>query len=78
MEKANKELLKNVLTKSAAERLSRIKISSPVIAMQLEAYLLHVYQSGQLTGKIDDKKLKQIVEVLRPEKKEVKIKTKRK
>ena len=78
MEKANKEIMKNIMTKSAAERLSRIKISSPVIATQLEAYLIHVYQNGQLTGKIDDKKIKQIVEVLRPQKKEVKIKIKRK
>ena len=76
MEEANKEVLKKAMTKDAIERLSRVKISSPVIATQLEAYLIHVYQTGQVTDKIDDKKLKELLEVLSP-KKDVKIKRKR-
>jgi len=77
VEAANKELMKKILTRDAMERLSRVKISSPVIATQLESYLVHVYQNGQLDGKINDNKLKQILEVLTP-KKETKIKRKRK
>ena len=78
VEAANKELMKKIMTKDALERLSRVKISSPVIATQLESYLIHVYQSGQITGKINDKKLKQILEVLVPQKPKTKIKRKRK
>ncbi len=65
------------MTKDALERMTRIKISSPVIASQLETYLIQAYQTGQLNGKINDNKLKQILEVLLP-KRETKIKRKRK
>jgi len=64
------------MTKDALERLYRVKISSPVIAKQLESYLIHIYQEGHLDGKINDKKLLQILEVLTPKKKEMKIKRK--
>ena len=77
IEEANKEVMKKIITKDAAERLSRVKISSPVIASQLEAYLLQVYQTGQLTEKVNDVKLKQILQILTPKKKQIKIKRKR-
>ena len=77
IEEADKEIMKKIMTKDALQRLSRVKISSPVIAKQLEGYLIHVYQTGQVTEKINDKKLKQILEVLSP-KKDIKIKRKRK
>lgn len=77
MEEANKEILKKIMTKDAIERLHRIKISSPIIASQLESYLIHVYQNGQLNGKITDEKLKQVAEILSP-KRETIIKRKRK
>ncbi|MBU3904526.1 MAG: DNA-binding protein [Nanoarchaeota archaeon] len=77
MDGANKEVLKKAMTKDALERLSRLKISSPITATQLEAYIIHVYQTGQVTTKIDDEQLKQVLQVLNP-KKDVKIIRKRK
>lgn len=77
MEEANKEVIKKIMTKDAIERMHRIKISSPIIASQLESYLIHVYQTGQLNGKITDDKLKQIAEILVP-RRDTKIKRKRK
>jgi programmed cell death protein 5 len=71
----NKTLGK-VLTKSALERLGRVKLANPVLATQLEMYLLQAYQAGQLKGNIDDKKLKQILNVLVPKKRKTKIKRK--
>ena len=67
-----------ILTKDAFERLSRVKISNPSVATQLELYLTQVYQTGQLNDTITDEKLKQILSVLVGEKKETKIKKKRK
>ncbi len=64
-----REVLRKILTRDAFERLSRVKLVNPGIASQLEAYLIQAYQSGQLKGSIDDSKLKQILEVLTPEKK---------
>ena len=52
------------MTRGALQKMAKIKISSPVIATQLESYLLHVYQNGQLTDKVDEKKIKKIMDVL--------------
>ena len=73
VEEANKEVMKKIMTKDAMERFFRVKISSPVIASQLEAYFIQVYQTGQLAGKVNDNKLKDMLEVLTPKKREMKI-----
>lgn len=75
-EKLKKSALSNALNKEALERLGRVKIANPVLSTQLELYLVQLYQSGQLKGKIDDKKLKQILNVLIPNKRKTKIKRK--
>lgn len=71
-----KEILKKVLTKEAFERLGRVRIANPLLSTQLELYLVQLYQSGQMKGNIDDKKLKQILDVLVPKKRKTKIKRK--
>jgi programmed cell death protein 5 len=75
-EDMKKDTLRKVLSKSAFERLGRVKLANPVLATQLEMYLLQAYQAGQLKGGIDDKKLKQILNVLVPKKRKTKIKRK--
>ena len=71
-----KDSLKKALTKEAAERLARVKLANPVLATQLEVYIVQIYQAGQVKKKIDDKKLKQILNVLVPKKRKTKIKRK--
>ena len=75
-EDMKKQTLRKVLSKSAFERLNRVKLANPVLATQLEMYLLQAYQTGQLKGNIDDRKLKQILSVLVPKKRKTKIKRK--
>jgi programmed cell death protein 5 len=70
-----KEVMRKILTKEAVERLGRVRVANPLIATQLEIYLFQLYQTGKLTETIDDKRLKQILEVLSPERK-IKIKRK--
>jgi programmed cell death protein 5 len=70
-----KEVMRKVLTKEAIERLGRVRVANPLVATQLEIYLFQLYQTGKLTETIDDKRLKQILEVLSPERK-IKIKRK--
>ena len=74
-EALKKEVLRKALTKEALERLGRVRIANPLVATQLEIYLLQLYQTGQLKETIDDKKLKYILKVLVPRKK-MKIKRK--
>ena len=75
VEMIKKTAMRKILTKEALERLGRVKIANSVLASQLEAYLIQVYQSGQLKEQIDDPKLKQILGVLTNESiKKIKIK----
>lgn len=64
IEEIKKLILRSVLTKEARERLNRIKLVKPDIALQLELYLVQLYQSGKLRGQMTDEQLKSILEVL--------------
>ncbi len=64
LEAMKKEILRKILTKDALERLGRIKIVNPNLASQLEAYLVQLYQTGQLNKVIDDEMLKKILSTL--------------
>jgi programmed cell death protein 5 len=68
-EAMKKEVMRKVLTKEALERLGRVKLANPIVASQLEVYLLQLSQTGQLREMIDDDKLKNILSVLMPVKK---------
>jgi len=68
-EAAKRMLLSKVLDKGAVERLGRVRMANPVLASQIEAYLLQLYQAGQLKEVITEEKLKQILSVLTEKKK---------
>ena len=68
-----KEMLRKVLTKDAMERLARVRIGNPMLAAQLELYLVQVVQSGQVRGQIDDEKLKSILDAMASSKKKTSI-----
>jgi len=72
IEAMKKMIMNQLLTKEAAERLGRVRVANPNLASQVEMYLIQVAQSGQIGGKIDDNKLKQILELM-TEKKKTKI-----
>jgi programmed cell death protein 5 len=75
-EAMKKDIMRKILTKEALERIGRIRVANPLVATQLEMYLLQLFQSGKLRDTIDDAKLKQILEVLIPDRKKTKIKRK--
>lgn len=70
-----KGFLRKILTREALERLGRVKLANPILASQLELYLIQIHQTGQLKEVIDDKKLKEILSVL-TERKKTKIRRK--
>ena len=72
LEKIKKTVMLKILSKSAYERLGRIKAVKPEMALQLELYLLQLYQSGQIGGQINDEQLKQMLDSL-VQKKEFRI-----
>jgi programmed cell death protein 5 len=72
VEQLKKNILKNMLSKQALERLGRIRVVKPQLALQLELYLVQLYQSGKISSEISDMQLKEILDAL-TEKKQFKI-----
>ncbi len=64
LEAMKKNILRKVLSKEALERLGRVRVVNPMLASQLEIYLIQLFQSGQLKETLTDDKLKQILDVL--------------
>jgi len=64
MQNEKKKILRLILSPKALERLSNIKIVKPVIAEQLENYLIQLFQSGRINKTIDEKEMITILENL--------------
>ncbi|MBU5557780.1 MAG: DNA-binding protein [Candidatus Aenigmatarchaeota archaeon] len=64
LEMMKKGVLSKILDKAAVERLGRVRMANPVLASQIEIYLLQLYQSGKLKETITDNKLRQILDLL--------------
>ena len=64
LEMMKKNVIRRMLTKEAIERMGRIKVVKPELANQLELYLVQLFQSGEIKGIIDDKQLKQLLNLL--------------
>ena len=70
-------VLKGILTDEARERLGRIKLAKPEYANSLENQLIQLAASRRLSGKINDKQLKQLLQQMTKSKRESKITFKR-
>jgi len=75
LEHMKRQLLSNVLTKEAFERLGRVRAVNPGLAGQAELYFLQLYQTGRLKQRITDVKMREVLNVL-SEKKDFSIKRK--
>ena len=72
MEEMKKQILNQVLSKEAFERLSRIRTVNQQLAGEIELYLLQIYQAGKIQARITDEKLKEVLKFI-SQKKETKI-----
>lgn len=61
LEEMKKKIIRNILTKEALERLGRVRLVKPQLALQLELYLVQLYQAGKIKSMITDEQLKQIL-----------------
>lgn len=71
MQKHN--LLRQILTPEARQRLTRIKLVRPDFVGQLELQLIQIAQSGRIKLPITDQQLKTILLQLQPKKHEIKF-----
>ena len=67
------ELLRRILTPEARERLGRIRLAKPEVAQAVEQQILALAASRRLSRMIDDDTLRQILERVMPEKRDITI-----
>jgi len=65
---AQKEaMLRKHLTDGARKRLNTIEMSKPGFAEKVEQQLLALAQSGRIQGKIDEDKMKELLQEMKPD-----------
>jgi programmed cell death protein 5 len=64
IEEMKKKIMMTILSKDAYERLARVKVGNPQIAGQAELYLLQIYQTGKLQGRVSDEQMKEVLKVV--------------
>lgn len=64
-----KAMLRQHLTDGARKRLNSVRMSKPDFADQVERQVLALAQSGRIQGKIDEEKMKQLLQELTPDQK---------
>jgi programmed cell death protein 5 len=73
LEAQKQELLRQILTPEARQRLANLKLIKPEFTEQLELQLIQLAQSGKLNIPMSDAQLKQILIQLQSRKRETKI-----
>ena len=68
-----KAILRQHLTDGARKRLNTIKMSKPEYGEQVEQQMLALAQSGRIQGKIDEDKMKEVLQELKPDSKDFNI-----
>lgn len=68
-----KGLLRKILTPEARERMANLRLARPDIADSVEQQLIMLAQSGRIREMVTDETLKQILERIVPQKREIKI-----
>ena len=76
IEEMKRQVMVRILSKDAFERLSRVKMVNPELAGQAELYLVQIYQTGKLTGKVTDEQMRGVLKALSDDRKDFSIRRK--
>jgi programmed cell death protein 5 len=68
-EAQRKAMLRQALTDGARKRLNTVQMSKPEFGEQVEQQVVALAQSGRLQGKIDEEKMKELLQEMKPESK---------
>jgi programmed cell death protein 5 len=68
-EAQKKAILRKNLTDGARKRLNTVKMSKPDVGEKVEQQIVALAQSGRIQGKIDEDKMKQLLQELTPDSK---------
>jgi programmed cell death protein 5 len=68
-----KAVMRKILSPEARERMANLRLARPDVADSVEQQLIMLAQSGRLKEVVSDELLKQILEKVIPQKREIKI-----
>jgi programmed cell death protein 5 len=68
-EAQKKAVLRQALTDGARKRLNTVQMSKPQFGEKVEQQIVALAQSGRLNGKIDEDKMKELLQEMKPESK---------
>ena len=72
-EAEKKQILGQILTSEARNRLANLKLTKPELVNQIELQLIQSAQAGSLRGKVTDEQLKVLLRQIAGQKREIKI-----
>ena len=72
-EAQKKQILGQILTSEARNRLANLKLTKPELVNNIELQLIQSAQAGSLRGKITDEQLKVLLKQIAGQKREIKI-----
>jgi programmed cell death protein 5 len=72
-EAQKKQILGQILTPEARQRLANLKLTKPELVNQIEIQLIQSAQAGSLRGKVTDEQLKFLLKQIAGQKREIKI-----
>ena len=73
LEAQKKQILGQIMTSEARQRLANLKLTKPDLVNQIEIQLIQSAQAGSLRGKITDEQLKVLLRQIAGQKREIKI-----
>ena len=72
-EAQKKQILGQIMTPEARQRLANLKLTKPELVEQIELQLIQSAQAGSLRGKVTDDQLKVLLRQIAGQKREIKI-----
>ena len=72
-EAQKKQILAQIMTSEARNRLANLKLTKPEMVNQIEIQLIQSAQAGSLRGKVTDEQLKVLLRQIAGQKREIKI-----
>jgi programmed cell death protein 5 len=72
-EAQKKQILGQILTSEARNRLANLKLTKPELVNNIELQLIQSAQSGSLRGKVTDEQIKVLLKQIAGQKREIKI-----
>lgn len=73
MEAQRQQVLRQILTPKARERLGRLRTARPELVASIQDQLIALASAGRVAGQINDEELRRLLGRLMPKKRDIKI-----